>query len=452
MTPHPKRVHLVSAVVGTAIITGALCLLAPLRQTSGDTVGGRLGGAVLRCGGGFDLSRVDWIRERTDNGKYLYWLQRDAAGEVTSIFGPGPAAAGAVALADFGPGDTMSDRALRIRERAAAAVLLAIASALLTLSLAARVRLRVAFIGGLTAGASFAGAATLGQGLWQATVALPCLMSGLAALAWRPRRPALAAATPAMLLVAVMLRPTILPLALGIGAAWCIGTRRLSTWVVASSIAVIAIAPLVMWNLIHLDSPFPAGQWNGNARMADEVFVFSRGHIGYALGGLLISPGRGLLWYAPIAVFGVVFAFRDSGLVPRVVAVGAVIQLLFIATFFKWYGGMAYGPRLLSEVVWVGIWLAAPSAEVPRRSLRALAAAALVVTISVGQVGLWLFRPEQWETRRMLLEIDENALWDFVDSPIAAAFSDTSDALATFDALPVESLTCQDGWIRSRRL
>src|SRR5690606_21970857 len=103
------RMRLAIGTTVSALVVFALCVLAPLRQAGGDTVGGRLGGAVLRCGGGFDLSRLDWIRERTDEGKYLYWLQRDATGDVSSIFGPGPAVVGAMALLDFGEGDVIAD-------------------------------------------------------------------------------------------------------------------------------------------------------------------------------------------------------------------------------------------------------------------------------------------------------------------------------------------------------
>jgi hypothetical protein len=45
--------------VFAAVVIATLC--APLHQISCDTVPGRLGAAVLRCGGGFDLATVDWI-------------------------------------------------------------------------------------------------------------------------------------------------------------------------------------------------------------------------------------------------------------------------------------------------------------------------------------------------------------------------------------------------------
>jgi len=177
------------SLVLAAVVTATLC--APLRQISGDTVPGRLGAAVLRCGGGFDLSTVDWIGARAASGRLPYWA-RQTGDQVVSVFGPGPALAGALAVPALANGDALDDTTLRQRERYAAAVLLGLAAMLLALATAARRGLAVSAGAGLLGAASYAGAATLGQGLWQQTVVLPFVMAALAALAWRPRAPRLA--------------------------------------------------------------------------------------------------------------------------------------------------------------------------------------------------------------------------------------------------------------------
>jgi hypothetical protein len=41
---------------------------------SGDTVPARIGGAVLRCAGSFDLNHVDWVKKETSRGRIWYWL------------------------------------------------------------------------------------------------------------------------------------------------------------------------------------------------------------------------------------------------------------------------------------------------------------------------------------------------------------------------------------------
>lgn len=446
---HDAWVRLVIIVLLTALSAALLTLCAPLRQTSGDTVPGRIGAALLQCGGGFDFERVNWVRSWSEHDKYPYFLRRDAAGEVSSVFGPAPAVMGAIALADFGDDNWIDDDTLRRRERYVSAFLLAVATGLLTLAAAARARLSIAAGAGLVAASSFAGAATLGQGLWQATVALPALIGAVVTLAWRDKRPWLGWFTPALLVLAVQIRPTIAALALGLGLVWLAGTRtNWRIWGLASAIALVAAVPIVTWNMIHLDSLLPLGQWHANTRMTDEVFVTSMGNFGYALLGLLVSPGRGLVWFAPLVLVAVVQALRARS-AWSFAAGGVVLQIVMMALFFKWFGGLAYGPRLLAEATWVAVFLLVATSVTWTRLTRVLAITSVVVTVVVGQLGLWRFRAEQWETRRMP-EIDHNALWDFVDSPIPATLTRSiDDQIFAMDSMPSLGLVCDGGKLRS---
>ena len=438
------------AALVTALAAFVLCVFAPLRQLTGDTVPGRMGGAVLRCAGDFDLDHVDWVRAQTQTGWDFYYTKLDRAGERSSVFGPAPAVVVSLALLDFGDGDRISDETLRRRERGAGAVLLALAAALVTLAAAARVAPWRAALVGLVCALSFAGAASLGQGVWQATTALPALAGAVAAFAWRDRFPRVALAVPALLLLAVMLRPTIAPLVLGLGLAWLVdaraqhvrGARTWRSWLVAGVAALAIVAPLVAWNAIHLWSPLPIGQWIANARAAEHVFT--AGGAATGLAGLLVSPARGLLWFAPIVIVAVIAAARTRAY--RLVALAIVLQLIVMAAFFKWHGGLVYGPRLLAEATWIGVWLAlGTELRVPRWLL----AAALAITIVVGQLGLWRFTLEQWELRRSP-EVHPGAFWDVVDSPIPATFTTPPrGARRGYDSPPTLGLICESGNLRS---
>lgn len=438
------RARTALACVSVVALTFGLALAAPFRFVSGDTVPGRVGAAVLRCSGGYDLSRADWLR---GDAKLPYWAQRDQNGELVSVYGPAPAIAVALALPDFGADDEISDRALRLRERLVAALLTAVAAGLLCLAVAARRSLRVAFVAAVIASASFAGAATLGQGVWQQTVALPFLMAALASLAWRDTHPRLEPLTPAMLAIVVLIRPTIAPMALALGACWIIKKPSVRSWLLASIATVVVAVPFVVWNEMHFASPFSFSQWQSNARFTSEVFVVSRAQLGYGLGGLVFSPGRGLLWYAPIVLVGVAHAVRAGSLSDRVVAVGIAAQCLLIACFHMWWGGICFGPRFLAEAAWLGVWLAI-SNERPSH-VRRLLWLASGVTVLVGQLGLWCWRAEQWETRRNP-DIDQNALWDFVDSPIPATLRSASGELRAIDDLREPSrMRCEAGELRA---
>lgn len=417
-----SRMTRVIALAGTVLVVLAIVLLSPRRHISGDVVPGRYGAFVLHCGGGFDLRHLPWIDALDDRGGLPYWAQLDRDRRIVSTFGPGPAVAGAIAM--IGAGDAASDDALRIRERVAAGSLLAIATALLVLAVLARRSLRASLGFGAIAALSYAGAATLGQGLWQQTVALPFLVGALATLAWNKPR----VVTPALLVVAVLLRPAIAPLALGLAVVCALRRPARRDLAIAAGIAIVAAAPLVAWNLVHLGSPLPLGQATANAAISGETFVFSRAQLGTGVGGLLVSPARGIVWYAPIVVLAAVAAVRGKQREHVVIACALGVQLVAMALFYRWWGGVCYGPRLLAEVTWVAIWLAA---QLELR--RALLAVTAGVTIVVGQLGLWRWRAEQWETRRMP-DIDTNALWDFADSPIPSTLRSGEEQLLALDA------------------
>ena len=442
-----NRVRASIAIGLVACCAAIICVLSPLRTTSGDTVPARLGGAVLRCSGGFDLSTIDWIHAETARSRMYYYMHADPSGEFSSAFGPAPAVLMAAALPDFGPGKSIEDRTLRERERAAAAVMLALACGLLVVATRARSGRRASLLAGITATLSFAGAATLGQGLWQATVALPVVLAALASWAWIERHPRLAILPPGLCLLAAMLRPTIGPLMLGVGLAWAARRPQRRVWLVASAIAAVLVLPLIVWNGIHLNSPLPLGQIESNRLFANQVFVLSPRHIGVGLAGLACSPARGLLWFAPVALFGIWQGLSQPAWPTRLIAIGVLLQWFVMAMFFKWHGGMAFGPRLLAEATWVAIWLAFAARERTARSRKVLAAT-VIVTIVVGQLGLWGFRSEQWETRR-LPDIHPAALWDFVDSPVAAIFSSPPNR-TTEDSPPRVELECTNGQIVTR--
>ncbi len=397
---------------------------------------------MLRCSGTFELDRVDWLHVETAQSRMFYYMQYDKQQQFTSVFGPVPALLGSLALLDIGDGDTISDRSLRARERWVAALLVALAAALLVLACRARASLSRSVIAGAIAASSFAGAATLGQGLWQATPALPFLIGALATLAWRDQRPRLSLITPALLVAVLMIRPVVAPLALGIGITWAIETgRHRRPWLVAIGIALVVAAPFVVWNAIHQHSPLSIAQWGANRQLTEHPFSLTE--IPGAVAGLLASPGRGLAWFAPIALLGLAVGLRAPR--SRWLAAGCLLQIVAMAAFFKWHGGQAYGPRLLSELAWVGVFLALGS---ERPLPRVVWVPTALVTMVVGQLGLWGYTPAQWERRRGP-DVYPAVLWDVVDSPIPATLTTPKTYPPSGDDPPIGAWHCERGQIRT---
>ncbi|MBS0658920.1 MAG: hypothetical protein JSR82_11835 [Verrucomicrobia bacterium] len=403
----------------SAIVTFAVVVLAalgpPLRPSGGDTVPGRLGAAALACEGTLDLRRVEYVEAWARAGRLPYWAQANGSGEVLSTFGPGPAVVGALAFATLPAGKVLTDRSLQRRARWAAATCAGLAALAVFLAVARGGRVIPAVAAGLVFGLSFAGAATLGQALWQQTVSMVALGFAVAATLHADRSPGLGLLAPTALLCAVLLRPPLLPMALVLAAVIVKNTRRARG--AGFLLAFVLAMPWLVYHVRHHGGPLPLGQLVANRALAGgSPFRLSSWPIGVA--GLLASPARGLLWFAPIAVFGAVAGFRARG-VFRGLALAAAVHVAFVGTTFKWWGGLCFGPRLVAEAALVGIVLAflAPATG-KATSVRALCAA---LTVVVGAIGLLRYDPVRWEMRR---DPDHHpgALWDPVDTPLVALF------------------------------
>ncbi|HEX2041556.1 MAG TPA: hypothetical protein VHF24_02875 [Acidimicrobiales bacterium] len=137
----------------------------------------------------------------------------------------------------------------------------------------------------------------------------------------------------------------------------------------------LAAAPFLLagawYNHLRYGAPWRLGYYE------DEGFIypFARG-----LYGLILSPGRGVLWYAPLVLLAVVgfgAAWRRNRIVAAVAAAVFLARPLFYASW-AWDGGWAWGPRFLvpaMPALLVGV------AEVARRFSSWTRAAQLLVTV-----------------------------------------------------------------------
>ncbi|MBI2394104.1 MAG: hypothetical protein HYV09_31320 [Deltaproteobacteria bacterium] len=424
----------------------ALCVLAPLRPQTSDTTPGFLGAIVLACHGDQDLSRVPWVDAQARNVAVPYWATITADGRgLVSTFGPGPAALGRPALLGLRPGDAVEEDALRGRVRNAAAASVGVATAFACLAALAWAPTWIAMVAALVAACSFAGAPNLGQGLWQQTAALPALLAALAGVAWTARSRAATVLAPAAAVLAVLLRPADAPLSVALLTAWWLRARATPRVdrLAALALLSLAAAPLLLWNLDRLGSPLPTGQWVRNAAQTEQVFALAPARLFGALAGLLVSPARGLVIFAPLAIVGVVVAWRSRDSVLRVLALGVVGQLLLAASFFKWWGGMSFGPRLLAGATWLAIVLAATQLPSPGRlgrRARAVVLACALLTGAVGLAGTFGFEVAQWELPNDV-DRDPRRLWQLADSPLRRLFTTPPKGTAR----PGRAVFCPEG-------
>lgn len=107
----------------------------------------------------------------------------------------------------------------------------------------------------------------------------------------------------------------------------------------------IGIIPLLVYNAFAFGDPFEQGY---GAKPFDTPILTG-------LYGLLLSPSRGLLVYAPYLAFAIValvLAWRTRGHVAarlRGLGIIALATLLLYATYTEWWGGRVFGPRFLDD-------------------------------------------------------------------------------------------------------
>jgi hypothetical protein len=111
----------------------------------------------------------------------------------------------------------------------------------------------------------------------------------------------------------------------------------------------------------------------------------------HGLNGLILSPGRGLFVYNPVALAGVIglvrLGRRDSAVAILFVLL-LIPRLLFFANWGSWQGGVTWGPRFLMPVVFLLVVSAVDSLQASKdrevfRTLRVALFAGLVIASAV---------------------------------------------------------------------
>jgi hypothetical protein len=163
----------------------------------------------------------------------------------------------------------------------------------------------------------------------------------------------------------LLMRPRIRPFTLGTALAWACFTRPQSL-LIACIVGVFVLLefgwrPLVLyatagvaWTtgfavmLLYFFGHLVPPVYRGGLSFPQEFF--------FRLGGILVSPSRGLLVFVPVVVVPTYLTarywrrlpFRPLGLL-AVAAIAA--QMIMTASWVAWWGGGSYGPRLLLDTV-----------------------------------------------------------------------------------------------------
>lgn len=257
------------------------------------------------------------------------------------------------------------------------------------------------------------------RALWQHTLSMPLLAIGLWLLSAARRRPRLAAWAGLPLMTAFWVRPTN-TLLLGIFGLYVLLVYRRQF---AGFLAAMLPPALVFGVITFSIYGSPIAPVAGAGRAATELRL-DAGFF-HALAANLWSPARGLFIFLPFLLPALLFRPRPPADTARRwlhwTAMAAIpAQLVLISTFIVWWGGHHFGPRYLSDLCPLFVFLSIPLAERIAEGRRGLAAAALVLLLC-GVFIHWrgASAPEvlRWNTSPVNIDQAPGRVWDWRDPP-----------------------------------
>jgi hypothetical protein len=271
------------------------------------------------------------------------------------------------------------------------------------------------------------------QALWQHGASQVALTCALYCLVRARSEPAWAGMSGFPLALAVIVRPIdavlVAPLAL------CLVVRHPRAVLPAGLLALVPFGFQLWYNVTYF----------GNAFRTQVPLPFASGALWTTpllegLGGLLFSPGRGLIVYSPVFLFsavGLAAAWRAGGdALLRAVGVGVVLSLLLYAKWFAWWGGGTYGPRYLADLC-PGLSLALYPLRPALGANRALKIAFIVTMAwSIGVHAIGAFADDRhWS---LSMDVDRSAsVWSWSDNQLGNPARRLLDgAMISFKELP----------------
>ncbi len=311
------------------------------------------------------------------------------------------------------------DYIARVMEKLTASLVAALSAALLYLLLRRRAAEPVALL--LTLAYAFGTTTWVisSQALWQHGMA-ELLVIGLLLLLTAPcTTPRVLAAGLLCGLIAGNRPPdAILAAALGVYGLFWAGRR-------AALLAAAAALPaglVLLYNLGVADNIAGAYGRMGRASYLKHDLLSG-------LGGLLFSPTRGLLIFSPFLLF-LVLAWRrlpggdrsERGLTLAMIA-GVVLQVLLYAKA-DWRGGISWGPRYMTDLLPLLLWLLVPVVTALRGFGRVCFLLAVGAAVAIEAIGAFWYTGA---TDRAIVAVASGphqmqAAWDWRNAPFIASF------------------------------
>jgi hypothetical protein len=156
----------------------------------------------------------------------------------------------------------------------------------------------------------------------------------------------------------------------------------------------------------------------------EGTHFFKRAPYWLAALGMMVSPGRGLLFFIPwtiLSLWGMARAWKQNKLpAARYLIVGMAGYFAVHSALGTWWAGWCYGPRYLSVLLpFLALFLIPVWPQVQsQRLLRAAAVIAIVVSVWIQGVGAFNYPRGDWDGLPVNVDRQPSRLWDWRDNPI----------------------------------
>ena len=318
--------------------------------------------------------------------------------------------------------DARLDSMARIMEKLCASLIAALSAALLYLLLRRRVAARIALL--LTLAYAFGTTTWVigSQALWQHGMAGLLVIGALLLLTGPCTAPrAIVAGLLCGLIAANRPPDAILAAALGAYGLFWAGRRA----------ALLAAAAALPIGLVLLYNLGVAGHFAGGYGLVGKAHAsFFRQDLLSGLGGLLFSPTRGLFVFSPFLLF-LVLSWRhlpddrSERALTLAMSAGVVLQVLLYA-MIDWRAGISWGPRFLTDLLPLLMWMLAPVVAALRGPGRVCFLLAVGVAVAIEAIGaFWYTGATDEKIFAVASGPDQmRAAWDWRNAPFVAPLKD----------------------------
>jgi hypothetical protein len=362
-------------------------------------------------------------------GAGAYWIQTAPGGHLISLYPVvqpvliAPLYLPAISyLRHRGTDPWRVDHAAKVMEKVAASLIAALSASLFYLVLRRRATPPTALL--LTAAYAFGTTTWMisSQALWQHGMAQLLIVGALLCLTTSCTAPRAAALGVLCGLIAGNRPPdAILAAALGAVALVWAGRRSMLVLVLFLASAAVPLGLVLLYNLSVVEH---AGGAYG--RVGDLSFFQHNPLSGLA--GLLFSPTRGLFVFSPFLLFLVLawrYPPRERGLslaLTVAMAAAIVVQVLLYA-LTDWRGGISWGPRFLTDLLPMLVWLLVPVAAALRGVSRALFVATVGAAIVIEAIGAFYYTgvSDHGVVTGHISPAQMRAAWDWRNAPFIAS-------------------------------